>query len=162
MTGFSGCRHLLTPLGAFWACGGLQMPLNVWSVTSSVLTSPLFPTGFAAPLLLFKIGLLSLTWARCYAEVLKGCSILCAPAAELHGVFHCCIPFSGHAASCRLHWGISLTPQTKRGLGPATQHLRSPKGRQHQPCSLYPSGEGTGELFRRDTGILLSCFDTSR
>ena len=91
---------------------------------------------------------------------IKGCGILCAPEAELHGVSYCCIPFPGHAGSRGLRWGISLTPQTKRGLGPVTQHLRSPKGRQHQPCSLYPSGEGTGEPFRRDTGILLPSFNT--
>lgn len=64
------------------------------------------------------------------------------------------------ATGCR--GGVSLTPQTKRGLVPVTQHLRSPKGRQHQPCSLYPSGEGTGELFQRDTGRLLPCFDPSQ
>lgn len=103
------------------------MPLKMWSVTSLVLTSPLFLAGFAAPLLLFVIGLISLLWARCYAEAfIKGCSILCAQEAELHDVSHCCIPLPGHTASHGLCWAISLTPQTKRGLGPVTQPLRSP------------------------------------
>ena len=76
----------------------------------------------------------------------------------------CCIPipFPSHAAGCGLCWGISPAPQTRRGLGPVAQHLRSPKDRQHQPCCLHPSGEGMGELFGRGAGIVLPCFDRGR
>lgn len=103
------------------------MPLKMWSVTSFVLTSPLSLAGFAGPLLLFVIRFISLLRARCYAEAfIKGCGTLCAREAELRDVSHCCIPLPGHAASHGLCWAISLTPQTKCGLGPVTQPLRSP------------------------------------
>lgn len=164
VSGFSRCRRLLTPLCAFWACGGLEMPLKMWSVTSLVLASPLFPAVFAAALLLYKTGLTSLIWVRGYAE------------AFIKAGMQYLLPTRGRAAWCPplLHPLPRPRCQPRAALGdfsdttnkmcPWPCHTSPPflKGREHQPCSLYPSGEGTGKMFRRGAGRLLPCFDPSQ
>jgi len=115
------------------------------SVTSLVLTPPLFPPGFAAPLLLYETGLISLTWMWGYVEVfVKGCSVPCAPEAELHGV-------------CPGAASLSPSPATLRAVGCAGGFLQ-----HHRPAVALALSHSTSVPPKTGSTSPAACIRVAR